>query len=89
MGKEQKEFIVTYSPSFSVITAADYGERGIEAVLEYQNCALFHCKGSKYGDVVPWNNAFWCSVMAKNAKEALDIFGEKMKRRKLKHEPTV
>ena len=78
---EKYEFIVEYNPHRLKITCTEYGEEGKRSQLEYKYNALHKYRGLKYGDIVPWNNSFWCSVTANTSKEAFDIFTKKMEER--------
>ena len=72
----EQEFIVAYSPTWLMIEP--------ESMKEYNHYALYYqyMEGLmrtrardpqlKYGDVISYNNRFWCSVKATNAKEALN-----------------
>lgn len=73
----EQEFIVAYCASFCDI------ELAVNSVFYYDyDCSLkgqyedglkrTHTPGAKYGDVIAWNNRFWCSVKAKNCKDALE-----------------
>lgn len=75
------EFIICYRSIACDIIAVEDGFYGVMQKQRYQE-ALSHPLRShnwEYGDLVPWNNSFWCSVKADNAMQALDIFMTKMK----------
>ena len=73
MGEEQ-EYIIGYNKHWCEIgaTALD------DALKETYKFALERHKKTE-GEIVSYNNQFWCSVMAENAKDALDKFFEKFK----------
>lgn len=82
--KREYEYIVSYNPSRLQVICADYGKEGEQALYLYKDEALPKFKNLSYGDIVAWNNSFWCSVTANTSKEAFDIFCEKMEERKKK-----
>lgn len=86
--RREYEYIVSYNPSRLQVICADYGKEGEQALYLYKDEALPKFKNLSYGDIVLWNNSFWCSVTANTSKEAFDIFCEKMEERekKLKNE---
>lgn len=72
------EFIIAYNSTECSIQA-NLGNYEPDNKYWYGQ-ALAHKsnQGAKYGDIIGWNNQFWGSVRANNAKEALDIFLDKM-----------
>lgn len=79
--RREYEYIVSYNPSRLQVICADYGKEGEQALHLYKDGALPKFKNLSYGDIVPWNNSFWCSVTANSSKEAFDIFAKKMEER--------
>ena len=74
---EKQEFIVCLSPRYCEAMAVSYGYEGLRIRDNYKLDVLPRYKDAKYGDIVPWNNCLWGSIMASNTKEALDIFYER------------
>ena len=81
MGK--REFIVAYNSDSCRIERFIPSYKYCLDLLHMYNFALKK-HAYEYGDIVPWNNQFWCVVKAENCKEAFDIFGEKLKGRRKK-----
>ena len=79
MDEKLYEFIIAYASTNCSVQAV-LGSKEPENKYWYEQALA--CKhnmyGVKYGDLVFWNNQCWCSVRAHNAKEALDIFIEKL-----------
>jgi len=80
MDNKLYEFIIAYNSTECSIQAILGPHEPKNKYWYEQALASKHNYGVKYGDVVGWNNQFWCSVRADNAKEALDIFLEKMRK---------
>ena len=79
---DQTEFIVAYCASFcEVEMTSDYDfyvDKSQSMKNQYEEAlARFH---KSWGDIVGWNNRFWGAVMASNAREAIDVLCEKMKK---------
>lgn len=74
---EKQEFIVCVSPGYCEVMAVSYGYEGLRIRDNYKLDVLPQYKDAKYGDIVPWYDSLWGSIIASNTKEALDIFYEK------------
>ena len=72
----EQEFIVAYSPSWLIIEPESMKELNHYALYYQYHEGLARRNRSdppvKDGDVISWNNRFWCSVKAANVKEALN-----------------
>lgn len=79
MNDKLHEFIIAYSPTDCSIQANFDLHEPENKYLYEEALAHKHGQDAKYGDIVGWNNHFWCSVRANNAKEAFDIFIEKFR----------
>lgn len=77
---DEYEFIIAYNKEDCEISCVECGWRGVQMKCLYKE-GLNHPSEIKYqyGDIIGWNNQFWGSVKARNAKEALDRFFEKWK----------
>lgn len=70
--EEEQEYIISYANDFySVNQAYWFSERKADYLYALSRYHL------KEGDIVLWNNQYWCSVKAKNAKSAFEKFWEK------------
>lgn len=68
--EEEQEYIISYAKDgYSVYPAYWFPERKADYLYALSRYHL------KEGDIVPWNNQYWWSVKAKNAKALLKNSG--------------
>lgn len=70
--EEEQEYIISYAKDYYRVDQAYWFP---ERKADYLYAVSHH--HLKEGDMVPWNNQYWWSVKAKNAKSAFEKFWEK------------
>ena len=73
-----EKYIVAYSPSEVNIRQAIIDEKYCHCKMtNMYKLALSRYKDKVFGDLVAYNNQFWCSVEANNSADALRKFFDK------------
>lgn len=70
--EEEQEYIISYAKDYFRVDQAYWVP---ERKADYLYAVSSH--HLKEGDIAPWNNQYWWSVKAKNAKSAFEKFWEK------------
>lgn len=69
------EYIVAYNrDELNIRRKLEDEEYCNYSMINMYKSALYRYPNRKFGDIIPYNNQFWCCINAENAKDAFEKF---------------